>query len=238
MITLYSPVYNEELLMQFMIDHYRERFPGCRMVFYDNISTDKTAGIARANKCEVIRYDTNNQFSDRMNMEIKNDCWKGAKTDWVLMCDLDELLDINESELKDEEKAGTTIIRSEAWDMINMEDNYDITGMKYATKSPFPGKNCLFNKKFIREINYSIGAHDCNPIGTVVYSKKFYKLYHYCEINEQRSYEKCLANGNRLSPENISNGWGTTIMVTPTQNTPELIHKEYISDRKKAVKVR
>ena len=74
-----------------MIDHYRERFPGCRIVVNDNMSTDRTAQIARANCCEVI-IDTNFRKIDAPLTKIKNSCWKTASTDWVLVCDLDELL--------------------------------------------------------------------------------------------------------------------------------------------------
>src|SRR3990167_3154040 len=111
MITVYTVAYNEELMIQFMIDHYRERFPGCRIVVYDNISTDNTVKIAKENSCEVVPFDTGGAFMDRRNMDIKNSCWKDAKTDWVLMCDLDELLMMNSAQLKTEEQLGTTIIK-------------------------------------------------------------------------------------------------------------------------------
>ena len=113
MITIYTITYNEGLLIQFMIDHYRERFPGCRIVVYDNISTDDTVKIALANGCEVIPYDTGGQLQDSRYIQIKNNCWKDAKTDWVLVCDLDELLDIDEAELRREESLGTTMVRCE-----------------------------------------------------------------------------------------------------------------------------
>lgn len=238
MVTIYTITYNEELLIQFMIDHYRQRFPKSRIVVYDNMSLDKTVDIALANGCEIVSLDTNEKFSDGLNMEIKNTCWKAALTDWVLMCDLDELLEINDDELKREEAAHTTIISTITYDMINMEDNFNIAGIKYGVESPFGGKNVLFNKKFIKEINYTIGAHGCDPVGTVRFSEKVYKLLHYCHIHESRTYEKCLVNGGRLSQESILNGWGTGIIVTPFQNTPELIHEDYLSERKKAIKVR
>src|SRR3989344_6620786 len=134
MITVYTLTYNEEVMIQFMIDHYRARFPGCRIGVNDNMSTDNTVKIARANGCEVI-IDTNFRKLDEPLTKIKNSCWKQAQTDWVLVCDLDELLDINEAELKEEEKAGTTIIRSEGYDMVDMEDTLDVPGMKYGARA-------------------------------------------------------------------------------------------------------
>lgn len=233
MITVYTVTYNEELLIQLMIDHYRERFPGCRIVVYDNMSTDRTTKIALANGCEIIPFDTNGQFQDRQHMDIKNSCWKDAKTDWVLMCDLDELLDINEAELKTEEESDASMIRCEVYDMINMEDNLDIARMKYGVKGPESGKFCLFNKKYIQEIHYGPGSHTCNPKGKVAYSKKAYKLYHYNSINENLTIEKFKIYRKRLSPENIKNGWGIQYLFTPEQ-----IREEYAVERSKAIKVR
>lgn len=233
MVTIYTLTYNEELLIQFMIDHYRERFPYCKIVFYDNVSTDATVKIAIANDCEVIPYDTHGKIEDCRYMEIKNNCWKNAKTDWVLVCDLDELLDINETELKKEEDLGTSMVRSDFYDMINMEDTLDIAGMKYGVKSPLPGKCMLFNKKCIREIHYGPGAHICDPIGTLCYSNKTYKAYHYASINEDVTIEKFRVYRGRLSPENVKNGWGVQYSMTPDE-----IRQEYREERAKAIKVR
>ena len=150
------------------------------------------------------------------------------------MCDLDELLDINEAELKAEEKLGTSMVRCEFYDMINMKDNLDIHGIKYGVKSPMiPGKFLLFNKKFIREINYGPGAHECKPVGTIHYSKKAYRVYHYASINENVTIEKFKIYRKRLSPENIKNGWGIQYLMTP-----EELRQECAEERSKAVKVR
>lgn len=216
-----------------MIDHYRERFSDCRIVVNDNMSTDNTVKIALANGCEVIPYDTDNQLQDRRYMEIKNNCWKDAKTDWVLVCDMDELLDINETELKREEALGASMIRCEIYEMINVEDNLDIAGMKYGVKGDAPGKFFLFNKKLINEINYFPGAHECNPIGTIRYSNKAYKGYHYSSVNEKLTIEKFKIYRTRLSPENIKNGWGTQYLMTP-----EEIRQEYADLRSQVIKVR
>ena len=97
MITIYTICFNEEIMLPFMIKWYRERFPNCLIIVYDNESTDRSVQIALENNCKVISYSTNNQLSDSKYLEIKNNCWKTATTDWVLVCDVDELLDINEN---------------------------------------------------------------------------------------------------------------------------------------------
>ncbi len=233
MITVYTLAYNEELFIQFMIDHYRERFPNCRIVLYDNMSTDDTVKIAKQNGCEIIPYDTKGLLMDSRFLEIKNSCWKTATTDWVVVCDMDELVDITEDQLRDEEQQGSTIITCNTYDMVNMENNTDIAGIKYGTKSPLPGKTCLFNKKFISEINYDPGCHTCHPIGDVKYSSKAYILYHYASLGEDVTIARFKARASRLSPENLQNRWGYHYLMTPKE-----IRDEYIEERKKAIKVR
>ncbi|MBF8249479.1 MAG: hypothetical protein HW400_80 [Candidatus Levybacteria bacterium] len=232
MVTIYTITYNEELLIQFMIDHYRERFPGCKIVVYDNISTDNTVEIALANSCEVVPYNTNNRLQDYRYTEIKNSCWKDAKTDWVLMCDLDELLDISTRLLKTEEASGTSMIKTRNYDMVALDDRLDIAGIKYGERSKGMGKSCLFNKKLISEINYDNGCHFCNPVGKVVYSRRAYKLYHYCYPNYGLTVRRYKLYRSRISPEEIKNG------CSLYDETPEEVRALYTEARRKAVKAR
>lgn len=203
MITIYSMAYNEELLIQFMIDHYRARFPNCNIVIYDNESTDNTAAIAIANGCIVKPYYTNNQIDDDKLRLLKNNCWKDAKTDWVLVCDIDELLEINEKDLRDEELNGTTIIRSEAYNMVNMENNFDIPNIKYGWRNSAYDKNYVFNKKHIKEIYYCHGAHSTSPIGNIKFSDKKYTLYHYHYINIELSVQRHKLTMSRMSEKTL-----------------------------------
>jgi len=235
MITVYTITYNEELLIQFMIDHYRSRFPNCHIVVYDNKSTDNTVNIAVKNGCEIRGYESNNSLNDRIHMDIKNTCWVNAQTDWVLMCDLDELLDINDEELKQEESIGTTIIKTEAWTMINMEDNFDIKNITCGYRDGGYDKSLLFNKKFIQSINYGAGCHDCHPVGIIKHSDKSYPIHHFMLINPEHFIAKCKVTQQRLSEENKKNNWGYQVQKSEdilkadfemlrararTQNTP------------------
>jgi glycosyltransferase involved in cell wall biosynthesis len=214
-----------------MIDHYRERFPNCRIVVYDSGSTDATLKIAEKNACEIRTFSHYGQFDEDRHVAIKNHCWKDASTDWVLMCDLDELLDINTDELKTEEADDTTIVRSEAYDMVDMDDKLDIAGMKYGVRDYGQDKSYLFNKKYIREINYASGCHSCNPEGTIVHSNKTYKLYHYCYPNYEVSSARFKLYRARINPnDNKSNSYYS--------ETPEQTRALYTEAREKAIKVR
>lgn len=211
MITIHTVTYNEELLMQLMIDHYRARFPTAHFVVYDNQSTDDTVKIAQDNGCELRHYDSNGQVNDQMLWETKNNCWKNAKTDWVLVCDLDEMLDITEEQLKREEANGITKIKSECYHMVNMEDNLDVRSIKHGCRNPKDtvyDKDLLFNKKHVN-INYiNNDCHFTNSTGNVKNSKP-YRMYHYKYVNPDVFVNKQKVSAQRLSEINKKNGWGS-----------------------------
>ena len=48
MIEIFTICYNEEIILQKFINHYRTRFPNCEITIYDNMSTDNSRQIANA----------------------------------------------------------------------------------------------------------------------------------------------------------------------------------------------
>lgn len=232
MISVFTVAFNEELQIKFFIDFYRSRFPNCSITIYDNLSTDKTVEIALANNCQVISYDTNNKISDRKYLEIKNNCWRISATDWVLVCDVDELLDINQEQLKYEDSIGTSIISAEGYNMINMENNFDLSSITYGARHESSDKKYLFKSSLIDEINYEPGCHVSNPVGNVILSKTKYKAYHYNFINEEESIKKYKLYSARLSDENKKMGWGNHY-----SRSEEEIRSEFADIRSKAIKL-
>ena len=236
MITIYVLAYNEEFFIPHMIKHYRDRFPSCHIVVYDNMSTDKTAEIAKSHNCEIIPYDTGDTIRDSKYLEIKNNCWKRAGTNWVLVCDMDELLDIDSTQLLMEENVGTTIISTEGYNMVDVDGVFsdDIANIVYGARSISYDKSCLFDKRYVQEINYRPGCHECSPVGKkLVYSNTNYKLYHYHAINLAMLKPKFNRNRNRLSQENVKNGWGVHYSYTDSE-----IKQYYNSLCKSALKIR
>jgi len=210
-------VYNEESKIQFLIDFYKTRFSNCKFIFYENYSTDNTREILENNNCEIILYNSNNQINDMSLKNLKNSCWKNAKTNWILVCDADEMLDITEKDLVNEEESGTTIIRSEAWNMVNMEDNSNLDNIKYGFRDENYDKYYLFNKKYIKEINYNVGAHSATPNGKLKLSNKIYKLYHYAYICPDLMVKKYQLTAKRLSDVNKQCGMGSYCLVSEAE---------------------
>lgn len=235
-VTVYILCYNEQLLLPFTIGHYRTMFPGCRIVIYDNYSTDKSVELATALGCEIKMFDTQNQISDLMYQWIKNNCWKTATTEWVAVVDCDELMQINAEQLKEEAEAGYTIISSEGYNLVNLEDNLDIPSITHGYRDndvcQFYDKSLLFNKKYITEMNYIIGAHSCLPHGRSDWTKNKYKLLHYHYISPSFMVERFKVYKSRLSQENLENSWGARYLET--EGTIRLLFEEY---RKKSKKI-
>ena len=227
MITIYTIAYNEEIMIPHFIKWYKERFPSCKIIIYDNYSTDNTEKIALENGCKVIKYDTKNQLSNSKYLEIKNNCWKSADTDWVFVGDVDEMLNINELQLHQEMLKGTTIIKSKGWDVVNLKNDLDIENMDCGCNSPRYSKNYMFNKSEITEMNYEPGCHKSNPLGFVQYSEREYNLYHKRYVNAQFLIDRYREYNKRRSPEDVKYGWG----IQYTSDEQKIINE--IADKRK-----
>jgi len=216
-ITIYTICFNEELLLPYFIKHYRANFPGCRIIVYDNYSTDATRQIALSAGCEVILYDTNNQLDDMKYLEIKNHCWQNQNDTWAIVADCDELFDGTTELLLWEAKRGSTIISSQGYDMVNLENNNDIHNITHAVKNDRYSKFYCFNTKKIKEINYTPGCHEANPVGEVVYSVNKYACYHYRYINPQFLINRYYQNRLRMCDNNRRKGMGSQYFNNESQ---------------------
>lgn len=233
MITIYTITFNEEVILPYFINHYRKRFPNCRIVVYDNMSDDKTIEIALQNNCDVITYNTDGKLSDSAYLQIKNNCWKDSKTDWVLVCDADEFLDIDEQDLLKEDNDGTSLIRSEGYNMVDLRENtstLDIENVKYGCRASQYDKFYLFNRKKISEINYTPGCHSASPIGEKKFSNKIYLALHYIYLSEDKMVKKYEIFAKRLSEENKQRHWGIHYLKSEAEIRAEFKHNQKRKD--------
>jgi glycosyltransferase involved in cell wall biosynthesis len=211
MVSIYTLTYNEEIMIDFFINHYRNLFPECEIIIFDNKSTDKTTQIAKSKNCKIIQFDTNDQISDSKYLDIKNNCWKESKNNWVIVCDCDELIMINSQQLVEEEKNGTTLIDFIGYNMVNTSNNpnkISLNEIDSGVRASAYDKMVMFNKNKIQEINYLHGCHKANPLGEIKTSKNKYKLLHYKFISKKYIIDRYELFKKRLSEENILKKWG------------------------------
>lgn len=206
-ITIYTIAWNERLLLPFFHQFYSERFPTAKFVIYDNESTDGTPKLAKELGMEVRSYSTDNKLSDAKYLEIKNNCWKESKG-WVIVCDTDEWLDINEKALKLYAGQGGNIFQAIGYNMCNVQGTQNLLSIDCGIRASNYDKVILFYAGQLQEINYYPGCHQCNPKGNL--SPSFFRptLLHMKFINEQYMVDRYKQFSERLSEENRSNGWG------------------------------
>jgi len=182
-VSIFMPCYNESAIIMYSINHYKKAFPTCSITIYDNNSTDNSVEIAKSLGCNVILWDTGNKIDDHKLLQLKNECWKTVKQGWIIMCDMDELLCINEEDLLKEQNEKISIIRTKGYNMVGQSnsktlDDLDFDSIKKGIFTKHFNKSICFNRKYINSMNYEIGSHTCSPTGTISYSKKEYILKH------------------------------------------------------------
>ena len=187
MTTIFILCYNEEILLPHTIKHYKTYLPDCNIVIYDNKSTDKSVEIARTYGCKVISWNSNNEIDDYRYIYIKNNCWKRA-LGWVIVCDMDEWLCVTQNDLINEQNRNTFILTVRGYNMIGESKHIDLHDIDLHTINrsvyfPNENKSLCFYRPAIREINYKLGAHTCNPLFNIHtrYSTKTY-------INKHMNY--------------------------------------------------
>lgn len=210
-VEAYILAWNESDIIGLVIKHYQKFCD--KIVILDNHSTDNTAAIAESMGCEVRKFGTK-FFDDYENLTIKNNCWKGSKADWVIVCDCDEVLfcmpAAERNVLAKATEAGETIFRTYGWQIMSDEmpkaDLLEITnGYHFSNYS----KNIIFNPKAFEAINYNPGAHRIDPIGNVVWADHRFYVLHYKHIGGvQRTIDRYKQYQPRMSRNNRRKGWG------------------------------
>jgi glycosyltransferase involved in cell wall biosynthesis len=170
--TIFMPCYNEEAIIPHAIEHYRSRLKSCEFVIYDNYSTDNSRDLAESLGCKVLFWNTEDKIDDIRLRELKNNCWKHVEEGWIIVCDVDEWLCIDDDSLALEEDEGNTILETFGVDMVgNSKSTYlnDINphAVCKGIKNKHMSKNICFRSGSLGDINYECGAHLCSPVGNV-----------------------------------------------------------------------
>lgn len=223
-IEVFAICYNEEVMLPYFLNHYCSFCD--KITIYDNYSTDRSESICKANPfVQVIKYDSGNQIRDDIYLQIKNNCWKGSTADWVIICDIDELVYgiipgdwHNEGAifLYDEITdiiSNYTVISPDWWEMVGDhvpsgpgQIYSDINeGRCHGQKT----KCIMFRPDKIREINYHPGCHGIDAVGDVrILHTSEMKILHYKYLSPGYVIERHRIFGERLSAINRQNRWG------------------------------
>jgi len=232
-ISIFTATFNDEVVMPHFIKWYRDRFTNCKIFVADNRSTDNTVNVCKNLGCIVRPFDSGNYVPIEVGLWFRNNAWKEADTDWVIIIDCDEFLDINENEIKEEQKNGASLIRSTGWDMFNLNEDLNIENMNYGRLNKFYNKIVCFDKSKIIETNFNEGGHYCSPEGDIKFSTKSYNLLHKKYVNVDYVCKKYEQNILRLHSSYIREKFGEQYLLNR-----ENIRLEFEKGRRLCIKLK
>jgi glycosyltransferase involved in cell wall biosynthesis len=218
--------WNEAETLHMTIKHYQKFCSS--IVIYDNHSTDNSREIARAMGCKVKTFGTPGVLSDQDYRDLKNNCWKKTwpgkdHRDWVIVCDADEILDINPLTLTRAKLQGKTIIKTSGWDVFSyLMPEESFMEIKTGILSENYSKSVMFDPAKISEINYRFGGHNASPKGIIQYTDEATTLFHYRNIGgPERLVKRHELYRARLSDHNKQLGLGCHYLYSDEQRIKE-----------------
>jgi hypothetical protein len=202
-IAVHTVCYNEEKLLPFFLDYYAQF--ASRITLWDNFSTDATEAIAKSytkTTVEIRKFNTNNEFREDVHIHIKNNCWKGDRADWVVVCDVDEFLYTADLPAFLAQRDQFHVFKPVGYNMVS--EKFPEYGplliteqIKAGVRAENYSKMVLFNSRVVKEIDYGAGAHTANPRGDSAISlydarafNEDLKLLHYKNISFEYRYRK------------------------------------------------
>lgn len=201
-IETYIITWNREDCIHLTINYYKAF---SKVIIYDNHSDDNTPKICKALGAEVRTFGTKGVLNDQDYLDVKNNCWKGSKADWVIIVDDDEIFATHEIF----KKTTSTILKPQGYSMFSesMPENswFEITtgyeDEKYS-------KLCCFRPDMVQEINYIYGCHESRPKFNGVISEQGY-LFHYNAVGgAQRMIDRHALYEPRRQRSPINMKWG------------------------------
>lgn len=171
--------WNEEEFIHLTLKHYL-KFG--KVNLFDNYSTDQTVAIAKKMGAEISTFGRPGVMDEEEYLKIKNHIWKKSSADYVIVCDVDEILQINESLLKRAFEQGSTIFKTWGWSVYSENiPSKDWSEIQTGVEDFNFCKQILFSPK-ISDINYSYGCHIANPQGNLRYFDSVVPLFHYRNV--------------------------------------------------------
>lgn len=215
-IETYCLAHQEERIMDYFMKHY-SRFS--QVILMEGHSTDRTVQIAKSYGAIHMEVDSNNEVNDDIWTNLKNNCWKNSKADWVIICDADEFV-VHPDLPGYLEQTKSTIFLPRLFNMFS--ENFPTTKGQIYDEVQFGreggAKMNVFKPSEIREINYSVGCHHARPEGNVILDiNSPIMTLHMRHLSRQYVIDKNRYLHARLSETNKKHGWGYHLAAPPEE---------------------
>jgi len=227
-VHIFSMAHNESCVIPYFVHHYRNCFPNCDITIFDNESTDETASVSQNLGCKVISIYSDG-YVDQLLTDTKNEQWKKSQADWVVVCDTDEFLQIDQPELERLDAVGVTILRTHGFDMVGEDGNIEKISDRYP--NDWYSKAVCFKRTEIESINYTPGAHQCTPVGRVQWSEVAYDLLHYRFLSLNLMLERTKLRCERTSADNREKGFARHYF----EFSASKVRREFFQARRKVI---
>ena len=210
-IEVHALLHNEAQLLPYFVMHYSQF---ADIYFYESDSTDGSAELARIMGANVINFPTGNVINELVFLEMKNNCWKKSKADWVIIADTDEFV-YHPDIINILSNTKYTIFYPQEWRMFT--DKFPTTNgqiydeVKYGIPGQFGyNKMNLFRPDQITDMNYDAGCHSCNPQGNVLLAPETDIItLHFHDFGVDYRVKRNAHVMSRISEINLQRGWGT-----------------------------
>ncbi|QGJ70999.1 Glycosyl transferase family 2 [Planctomycetales bacterium 10988] len=218
-IHLYTTCWNEIRMLPYFMRHYLPYVD--KYVIFDDSSDDGSIEYLQQFPQVEIRTREKADYSLNETLRlIMCECWKESRgeADWVIIVDIDEHLyhPYLLNYLKKCQKEEITFIQTKGYQMIS---DFFPSPKVYKNRLceilqiglPFWGmdKVGIFNPDAVEEINYSVGRHTADPVGSIFRPDQDEVLnLHYKHLGLLYTLQRYRELKGELRQLDIENGWG------------------------------
>lgn len=164
-VDLFTTTYNNESVIEKFINFYKERNSEIKIHVWDEDSTDKTVELATQLGCNVRRY---KDFFTTKDL-WKNECWKHIPSDCIIVCNINEFIDIIPNIFRN-----CSIVGTKGYDIASLEE------LNTQQRNTNFDKYCIFDPRVIKDMHFE--GTSCNPQGFARVGELQPNLYHLTKL--------------------------------------------------------
>jgi Glycosyl transferase family 2 len=224
---LYCLCWNDARMLPFFFRHYDDIVD--RYFVFDNGSTDGSLTLLEQHgRVEISHFDVLGDSFVEEERRLGDTIWCNSNADWVIITDIDEHIyhpHLNEY-LRQCTDHGVTAIQSIGYEMVS--DSFPsgsrplVELVTIGTRSTGHDRLCIFNPKELTETNFSVGRHEAEPTGRVVWpAYPEVLLLHYKQLGVDYPIARSAELRLGLRERDLAESWG----VHYTWSAAEIVAK-------------
>jgi len=215
-IETYVMSHNIEKLLPYVMRHYSQF---SKVILTENNSTDNTIKLGHLLGAEIWIYEVPDEINQFRLLEIKENCWKESRADWVIVVDADEFV-YHPDLVGVLERTKATVIHPTFHNMFS-EVFPTTEGQIYDEVTMgmdgdfWLSKMNVFRPHEVTKMNWAIGCHYAYPEGNVIIDKDSgIKTLHMRFLSRKWVIDHHKYQASRLDKECANKGYGVQFTWT------------------------